>query len=253
MRKGSAILLVAIAVVAGTGFFSIAPESLEVFADHVMASTLDRPELVLESLIVEQDIAALPDATSRAAHGAQLLFLLAFAERGFVSQGSGSEDAADRLFLMAADLARDANRLEETSTGYRVLADCLNQLLDLRGIGYRMFNIKAARSAADCAVGLDPENPLARTAAAAFYSSAPRAVGGDPEQAICHLEQAVIHRSGRPHVDFLTHLWFGKAYLRDGRTLAATSSFRAAAAIFPENWALRRMAEDAGIPLPLDR
>jgi len=238
------LLLVAAAVVVGTGFLSMAPESLEIFADHVMSSTMSRAELELESVAVQRDIAALPDAGSRAVHEAQRLFLLAFAERGF-----GSEKEADRLLIKAADLARDANRIEESSTGYRVLADCLNQLLDIRGIGYRMFNTVPARSSADRAVRIDPENPLARTAAAAFYSSAPRAVGGNPELAIRYLEQATIHRSGRLHVDFLIFLWFGKAYLELGQIEAATSSFRAAASIFPENWALREMAAEAGILL----
>jgi len=249
LRFGPAVLLVVIAVIGATGFYSVAPESLELFADHVVAATLDRPALMLESLVVEQDIAALPNAASRAVHEAQLVFLLGFAERGFVSEGSGSEVAADRLFVAAAELAREANRLEESSTGHRILADCLNQLLDLRGIGYKMFNMGDAKSAADRAVELDPENPLARTAAAAFYSSAPRAFGGDPEKAIQHLEQATIHRSGRLHVDFLVHLWSAKVNMRVERIDEATASFRAAFAIFPENWALARMAEEAGVSL----
>ncbi len=239
----------------------------------VRAAALVPPELVALSELVMNDRPSveelrrsaaeaagigsrIEDPADRLRHVAMLEFLVGFGELGM-----GLRSEADASFQRAADFARRSNRVRETSEAARVLADALNQLLGLRGAGYRVLYASRARTAAHRAVELDPANPFAHLALAAFLASAPPVAGGDPQAAQHHLGTAASLTDDRL-ARFLIAIW-------NARIIAATASAGGAPAdqsdqsdealaeaigkayaIFPRNWWLAEVAADLGMQLP---
>jgi len=231
-------------VAAGADELLPIPDSLQSFANLVMSGTATREAIAEASGTASASIAGLDDETARLVYEAQRLFLTAIAARGFELSGDAKLDEADSLLTQAAEKARAANRIRPTSEGFRVLADCLNQLLDIRGIAYKMFNTGPARNAAERAVMLDDRNTFAHVSAAAFYLSVPRAVGGNPETARDHLERALETSGGTPFEEFLVNLWVFRYESEYGSAERAEAAYDAAARIYPENWLLEVAATE---------
>ena len=148
------------------------PVELNHFADSVMECLISREEVAAEAEATRAAISALPDRLSRLVHEAQRLFLLGWAELGFNRQRLG-----EQLFERAIKVARESIELEPTSEGYRVLADGLNQLLNVRGPAYKLFNHQTTRRSSLTAVELDETNALAHISAAGYLISAPVITG----------------------------------------------------------------------------
>ena len=242
-RPSLPLLLWLMASAPGAGAQTLPPPpALVSFANLVMTSTASRAEIRAASRAASSEISALNDEASRLVHDAERLFLQSIAQRGFAPQDRTSTRDAETLLEEASSLARRANRLRPTSEGYRVLADCMNQLLDLRGLAYKMFNLGAAKDTALRAVALNEKNPLAQLSAAAFLMNVPVAVGGDPDQAREHLKRAREATDGSDFVNFLIAFWTLSYELEHGSAERAEENRRAAAAIFPQNWLLLEAA-----------
>ena len=225
--------------------FPPVPLELRGFADYAMSTDPSRAELERTVRGVDRAIAAEPDEAARTLLRAMRDFLV-----GFAVLGRGDTETAEELFERTIEQAREANALRESSEGYRVVADAENQLLDLRGTGYRLLSVGRARRAAESAVALDPGNPLARIAATAFHVNAPAIAGGDREAGLRHLEEARRLAGESEYVRFLVFVWEGRVAVQDGRMAAAEKSFARAHAIYPENWWMRALAREAGVRLP---
>lgn len=243
MKRSAPLLLVLLATAAGAESLLPPPARLESFAELVMSSTGTPDEIEEASKSARREIQTLADRTSVLVYEGQRLFLHAIAERGFVRVGTGSIQRAEDLLEAGADRARQANSLRPTSEGHRVLADCLNQLLQIRGIAYKILNLGAARTAAEKAVELDEHNALAHVSAAAYFMSVPPAVGGDPDRAAGHLAAAARISPGTPFAEFLIALWTFTYETEFGTRSSADAAYTRAHAIFPHNWLLVNLAD----------
>ena len=221
------------------------PDELERFALFVMRDAPAREAAFEQAEIVDRVIRGYPEPAARDLYAAMLHHLL-----GFVERGNGRDRESERYFELAIEFARRANERVETSEGHRVLADAYNQLLDLGGTGFRMFNVGRARRAAEAAVDLDPGNPLAHMAAASFFINAPGFVGGDVERGRSHLHAAARLGGESAYVAFLVAVWEARLAHADGRTGAARTALARAHAIFPQNWWLAAVSDELGIELP---
>jgi tetratricopeptide (TPR) repeat protein len=252
-KSSGALIALLFATTLGTGGYaqdgphpeSASPESLDALADIVMSAS-DRATVREASEAARSDIEALTSRQYRLLHEAQRMAIMGLAERGFARDLNVSPQAED-YFDRGQELARESLEIRETSEAYRILADCLNQLLQLRGTTYKMFNAGRARDAADRAVELDNENPLALIASAAYYGSAPGIVGGDTRRALDDLEAAERHSDGSDFVEFLIALWRGRALVNSGDESGARESVLRATDIYPDVWLLRTISEELGL------
>ena len=222
----------------------LAPAELETLLALVVTGRPSEQTIVAQAEEALQRIRQYPREADRAHLEASLEFLL-----GFGRMGLGSTDAAQTNFERAARLAERANRLDPTSEGYRVLADSLSQLLELRGTAYRVVNAGRARSAAERAVELDPSNPFAHVAAASYYASAPSFAGGSPARAAAHLETA-SRLTDDPHVVFFVAVWEAQLAESSGNRQAAADAIGRAHRVFPDNWWLEAVASRIRVDLP---
>jgi tetratricopeptide (TPR) repeat protein len=222
------------------------PDELERFALFVMRDAPAREAAFEQAEIVDRVIRGYREPAARDLYTAMLHHLL-----GFVERGNGRDGESERYFELAIEFARSANERVETSEGHRVLADAYNQLLDLGGTGFRMFNVGRARQAAETAVELDPRNPLAHMAAAGFFINAPRFVGGDLVRGRSHVDTAARLGGDSEYVTFLVAVWEAKLAHAEGRTSAARAALARAHTIFPRNWWLASVGDELGIELPV--
>ncbi|MFW6260307.1 MAG: hypothetical protein ACOC6J_01860 [Spirochaetota bacterium] len=221
------------------------PDELERFALFVMRDDPARDAAFEQAELVERVIRGYREPAARDLYTAMLHHLL-----GFVERGNDRDRESERYFELAIEFARRANHRVETSEGHRVLADSYNQLLDLGGTGFRMFNVGRARRAAEAAVDLDPRNPLAHMVAASFFINAPGFVGGDVERGRAHVQAAARLGGDSDYVAFLVAMWEARLAHADGRTVAARSALARAHAIFPKNWWLAAVSDELGVELP---
>lgn len=217
------------------------PEELLQLTDLVMSGTTSGSSLRSAVVAAEQAIARRSPEDNEL-HLARLRFL-----EGFASLGAGDITVADEFFERSADHARRSIRQSESSEGYRVLADALNQLLNIRSTGYRILNAGRARRAAEDAVELDATNPLAHIASAAYLTAAPAIGGGDVGRAWAHLQSARTQIDGSDYQEFLLLVWEGRNLAARGRTQAARESFAGARAIYPQSWWLLSEEREAGL------
>ena len=120
---------------------TVPPSELQEMAERVMSWNLLPSEVTALSEAARRAIAR--DPVSRLVNEAQRLFLLGWAELGF-----GNRSAADRLFEESVEAAKASIAERETSEGYRALSDGYNQLLNIRGTAYKLFNHQAAKNSA---------------------------------------------------------------------------------------------------------
>ena len=219
------------------------PAELEELADVVMANQSSR-EVQSSAEAAERAISAIPDPLSRNLHDAQRLFLL-----GFEAIGRGATEEGERLVEDAMAAAEASLDLEETSEGYRILADGYNQLLKVRGRGYQLLHFRTARFTADQAVKLDRRNPLAHVSAASYYLSAPGIAGGDVRRGLEHVEAAARLRGENRYVSFLVAVWAARGAAQTGSRESARRSLANAAEIYPDNWWLAEVSRELGIAL----
>lgn len=217
------------------------PVELNHFADSVMECLISREEVAAEAEATRAAISALPDRLSRLVHEAQRLFLLGWAELGFNRQRLG-----EQLFERAIKVARESIELEPTSEGYRVLADGLNQLLNVRGPAYKLFNHQTTRRSSLTAVELDETNALAHISAAGYLISAPVIAGGDLQRGIDHAQKAIELAGDSHYVRFAASIWL--AIGAAGRNLVeAERQLAVARSIYPRNWWLAEVAAALGL------
>jgi tetratricopeptide (TPR) repeat protein len=217
------------------------PPELERLADVVMAGR--SPEEVRSAALAALDsIANLPDQASRYVHEAQRLFLL-----GFDALGRGDTGQGESYLEASIAAARASLQVEETSEGYRVLADGHNQLLKTRGRAYKVLNFRAARSMVDQAVALDGDNPLAHVTAAGYYLSAPRIAGGDVLRGLEHVEAAARLNADNRYVSFMVAVWTAWGEAETGNPESARRALARAEAIYPDNWLLAEVRGDLGL------
>lgn len=221
------------------------PAELDELATLVMRGDADRAAFDAALLAAERAAAALPGAADRLVNEARTAFLVGFAEIGYENPG-----AADAAYQWTVARALEANRLAPTSEGFRILADAQNQLLDLRGVAYKMLNVGAARRATERAVELDPTNALAHLAAAAFNLSAPAIVGGDSARGEHHLEEAEARAGDSEYAAFVIAIWRARVEAGRGDRGAAIRWLDRAAAVYPANWLVSRTARELGLPHP---
>ena len=221
------------------------PDDLLALAEFVMREAPSREELHARADEVAFVIAAVETPAARELYEAMRQFLIGFGELG-----SGATGEAEDRFERAAAHALAANALQESSEGYRVLADAYNQLLDVRPPAYKIVNAGRARRAALRAVELDVGNPLAHVAAAAYFVSAPPIAGGGLDRARDHLREAARLSDGSNYVMFLVNVWEARLAVAAGRRGDATGSLALAHAIYPGNWWLVRVAGELGVGLP---
>ncbi len=220
------------------------PEPIDALTDFVMR---ERPTAGELSARVEETAAAVArtgDEADRILYEAMTHFLAGFGELGL-----GNRRNADASFVRAARLAERAIALRETSEAQRVRADAYSQLLDLRGITYRMANAGTARRAAMRAVELDDANPFAHIAAAAFLASAPPIAGGSVAGARDHLARA-SSQTDSTYAGFLVAVWEARIAADQGRPQEAAEALARAHAIFPANWWLEAVSQEIGVGLP---
>lgn len=243
LRIASALLVLLAAAAAAD--IPPVPEELERFALLVMRDAPGREAAFRQAELVDRVIRRHPQPEARELYTAMLHHLL-----GFVERGHGHDRESERYFELAIEFARSANERFETSEGHRVLADAYNQLLDLGGTGFRMFNVGKARRAAEAAVRLDPRNPLAHVAAASFFINAPGFVGGDLDRGRSHVETAARLSGDSQYVTFLVSVWQARLAHTEGRDDDARAAIERAHAVFPRNWWLASVSEELGIELP---
>lgn len=220
------------------------PAELDKLLALVMAGRPSEQTIAAQADEALETIRQYPREADRARLEASLEFLVGFGRLGLEATA-----AAQANFERAARLAERANRLEQTSEGYRVLADSLSQLLELRGTAYRVVNAGRARSAAERAVELNASNPFAHIAAASYYASAPSFAGGSPARAAGHLETAA-RLSDDPYVVFFVAAWEAQLADASGDRPAAAEAIGRASRIFPDNWWLEAVASRMGVDLP---
>lgn len=228
------------------------PEPLVRFAERTLRGPLSASEvgtLAREAGAVidaESAVAARGDSQRAriVAQRAMLEYLI-----GFSTLGNGTQAEAEPYFADSVRLARESIDISESSEAYRVLADSLNQLLDIRSAFYKMANAGPARDAALRAVALDPHNALAHLSAAGYLAIAPAIVGGSLTRARHHLDEAESASDGSPYERFLIAVWRGRlaAVARD--RAGATAYFMQAFGIFPDSWWLASVAASAGVDL----
>jgi tetratricopeptide (TPR) repeat protein len=224
------------------------PAELDELALTVMRDAPTREEVLARAVQVDATIARLADPAARDLFTAMRQFLV-----GFAIRGTGGLVEAEEYFERAIELAKRANARTESSEGHRVLADGYNQLLDLGGSGYKLFNVGRARRAAVTAVELDGSNPLAHATAAGFFVNAPAIAGGDPERARAHLDAAGRLAGDSQYLRFLVSVWDAHLARADGAQTAAQAAIDRAHAIFPRNWWLAEVAVKLDLELPTDQ
>lgn len=221
------------------------PVELERFAVYVMGESPTGREALERATTIDAVIAGYDLPEARSLFKAMSIFLV-----GFATRGEGRLEEAEGYFERSIELARQANAGIDSSEGQRILADGYNQLLDIGGAGFKMFNVGRARRAADRAVELDPSNPLAHVAAAGFYINAPGIVGGDRARGSRHVEEARRLAVDSDYVLFLVAVWDARLAREEGDPDGAREAIARAHAIFPDNWWLAEVAGELGVGLP---
>lgn len=172
---------------------------------------------------------------------------------GIHQAGLGEARTAISLFEQALELANEAIARRQRSEYFRLKAEALMQLLRLRGLAFRIGNAGAARSAADRAVELDPQNPRALIVAASYYGMTPALAGGDPPRALENLSTAIslaaeqmLRNSTAPGqsraatvVSFSAWMWRGIVLAEQGDGPGARRAYDQAAGIFANSEWLR--------------
>ena len=229
------------------------PTELEAFLDVAMAWESSRAGLMVAAEGALDAVAALPDSVSRLVGEAQIRFILGWVEVGF-----GNQRIAEKAFERSMELARRSIGERETSEGYRVLADAYNQLLNLRGTAYKLFNHQAARKSAVRAVELDEENALAHNSLAGYLISAPPIAGGNTRLGVEHSLRAVEISRGAVetglrddeltgesrYVLFYSSIWLAKGLSDLGDETGAAAALATASGIYPNNWWLAEVVTD---------
>lgn len=221
------------------------PPELAELAVFVMSEVPQRAEFDAVRARADAGIAAVSDETRRTLYLAMESFLVGFAERG-----SGSPEAAANSFERAIELAERVNERRETSEAYRVMSEAYNQLLDMRGTGYRLMAVGRARTAAERAVSLDERNAFAHVTAAAYFIGAPALAGGDDRRGRRHLDEAARLAPDSEYIGFLVSVWRARLAGEAGDRSAAARWIASAAAIYPRNWWLATVARELGVALP---
>lgn len=221
------------------------PEELVQLALLVMSDVPSQAALDSARGRVRERIEAVDDETLRMLYRAMESFLAGFAQRG-----AGSVEAAERSFERAIELAERVNARAERSEAFRVMSEAYNQLLDIRGTGYRLVTAGRARAAAERAVALDETNPFAHLTAAAYFIGAPGIAGGDDRRGARHLEDAARLAPDSEYVDFLVSVWRAHLASKAGDRAAAQRWIARAAGIYPGNWWLAAVAAELDVPLP---
>ncbi|MFW5694629.1 MAG: tetratricopeptide repeat protein [Alkalispirochaeta sp.] len=145
-------------------------------------------------------------------------------------QQGDAERQAELGFAAVEDaLDRDG----EFSEGLRVQADLHAQMMFARGMFYMVRFGSEARRQAMRAMELDPDNIRARITVAGFYLNAPRVAGGDPEEGVAILEQALSTNPSNESLSFLILGLLAQTYIDDGDESTAESYLRRAAEIYP--------------------
>jgi tetratricopeptide (TPR) repeat protein len=221
------------------------PVELDELARFVMRDSPSMARATERANAVIPVIDAQSDPAARELFGAMRLFLL-----GFAARGNGRIDRADAHFEESVRRAERANELRPSSEGFRVLADAHNQLLDIRGTAYKIFNAWKARENAVRAVELDERNPLAQLAAASYFVSAPPIAGGDLSRGERHIAAARINGTASEYVRFLVAVWEGRLAAQRGDRPGAQASLARAHAIYPNSWWLAEIAASLEVELP---
>lgn len=155
-------------------------------------------------------------------------------------------EAIGELELGLAEIAELVAK-EDSSEGWRVLADTQAHLIELRGTLYMMRHGEATRNAALRALELDPNNVKAHITAAGFYINAPSFAGGDVRKAVTTLERALQLNPTNANDRFLIHGWLVDAYRTLGQQQSAREQWLRARAIYPDSGWLAAIAARARI------
>ncbi len=244
MRRGMFANIMILGLASGFAGALDLPAPIESLTDYVMRERPTSGELSARVSETAASVAQTQPEADRLLYEAMTHFLAGFGERGL-----GNRRKADASFERATRLAERSIALRETSEAQRVLADSYSQLLDLRGVAYRMAHAGSARRAALRAVELDPANPFAHIAAAAYLASAPPIAGGSVARAREHLDSAGRHADS-DYATFLIAVWEARLAAAQGRRQEASAAIARANAVFPANWWLETVAGEIGVDLP---
>jgi tetratricopeptide (TPR) repeat protein len=163
---------------------------------------------------------------------------------GFVEQGAGNAQEAQRHFAQGFELAESALSCGEFSDGYRLLADTQAQLLMFNGMVYKMQYGPKVREYAEKALELDPGNIKARLNLALYYKNAPPIAGGSEKTARRILHEIENIAGLEPLDRFSVNVWLAISYGERRKTVAARKYIDQAQEIFPGNtWLQEIIAE----------
>jgi tetratricopeptide (TPR) repeat protein len=154
---------------------------------------------------------------------------------GFVEQGEGRSEEAERRFTQGFELAESALSCREFGDGYRLLAETQAQLLMYNGMMYKMQYGPTVREYAEKALQLEPGNIKAKLTLALYYKNAPAIAGGSERTAREILHE--IERAGglEPLDRFSVNVWLGISYAESKSASTARKYIDQAQEIFPGN------------------
>ena len=209
------------------------PESLTLLTEIVLASEVDAQSLRKVAEQAAEEISNVPTESERRVLEARRLFQL-----GIWAIGHGTTRQADQYFADSLEEAEQSLLLTESSEAHRAISDALQQLLGIRGFFFQVANAGRALESARRAVELDGLDAGARLSLVSFLSSAPRIVGGDPTEALVHLEEARALSPESDMLRFLLAIWTARLAAQSGDRELTERSLGEARAIYPKSWFL---------------
>jgi len=156
---------------------------------------------------------------------------------GEVAETMGNQREAAKAFSESEKWAKQALEVNKNSSdAHRLLADIYMRLMDYKGTLYMISQGPQALKLLKKSLSLEKNNYTALNSIAMYYINAPAIGGGDLDQGIEALKNAL--RSTDIFDNFISYVWLGTAWQKKGDTEKAKEYFRQALTIYPKNpWA----------------
>jgi len=189
-----------------------------------------------------QEVVSLLDSSRQTIHAIsteqQRLYWLARLEalQGYMElHTTENMESAETHYRNSQDMILQALELGEFSEGYRLLSQTVSNLCLIKGTAFILANGLDVERYARKALELDPHNGKAKILLASSKIYPPRIFGGDPQQGIAIMEQALQapDLDNADRFDILSGIGFAYQKLKDYRT--ARLYLKRSLEIFPDN------------------